>query len=78
MHAQIWQGAEGSDVHLLSVPLLGICGPRSDQRGEIPNSVDFVSRENLRAEFRQIQPAVGSLAETAVVKIESVDVDVRL
>jgi hypothetical protein len=45
--------------------------------GEIFNSVDLIFRQERPAKLCDVQPFVGSALQSAVIEIESVDVNVR-
>jgi len=66
-----------TNVNLLTSALLGIGRQRFNQRGEIAQSVEIQSRQNVRAKKRQIDPFVRGVLGSPVVKVESVYVHVR-
>ena len=58
--------------------LLWIVRPRRDKSRKVTDVVDLVVRQQARTKRGQIKPTVRRVLYTAIVKIETINVDVRL
>lgn len=72
---QIWNGFEGPEISLLPNGLIGIVWSRLNQRREIFDLVDFVSRQHDLAQFAEVEPAVRGSSCGPVIEIEPINVN---
>src|SRR5688500_8193439 len=77
MYGQIRDRSKRTKVNFLSISLLRVGWTGRDERSEIPDSMDLVLWQNLRAEVGEVQPAIRRFAQTTVVQVEGVNVDIR-
>jgi hypothetical protein len=84
MNRQTWDGFQSAEIRLLPQPDIRVEGCGIDERGEIADPIDVEVGKDSLTESSKVKPfAVLSsrrsraVAEAAVVKIETVKVDVR-
>jgi len=59
--AQIRDGSQGAQIGELALRLLRVVGTRTNERGEVPDTVDLVVWQEASTECREIEPAEGGV-----------------
>jgi hypothetical protein len=77
---ELWDRAQGTQVNELAIPLVRICRRRINQRREVADTADCVTRKQVSNVHAQIEPLVGGpgrtgrIRKTAIVEVEPVNV----
>jgi phage protein D len=59
MDGEVRDGPKGPQVRLLALRLLDVAGSTADQRREVPDAMDAITRQQLPAEGVEVEPAGG-------------------
>ena len=74
MHGEVRQRFQSANVNVLSLSNVRVERTWLYQRGEITNAVDRETGQNLKAQFRKVDPFVRGVLGSSVIEIEAIDV----
>lgn len=73
---QVGNRLQGTKIRLLSGQLVGIRETRIYQGSKLFDLIDAVAGKHKTTEFGEIEPAIGSIFQGSIIKIEAVDIDI--